>query len=198
MLKTAVNLVEVRFLHSQSVPVGRLQVANTAVTNFYMEFVSMVPITGYEGRYSVTLCGRIYSHGAGRYLKPGRTSKGYMSVCLYDGSSPKKPFSVTVHAIVSEAFLGPRPEGLQVNHKDLNKENNAVGNLEYMTPRENVRHAIEGGRFSPPEPTRKLSPGQVREIRSSQQSHSKLAIHYGVNEGTVRNARAGRTYLWVE
>ena len=45
-----------------------------------------------------------------------------------------------VHKLVLEAFISPRPSGLQANHKDLDTENNKVENLEWITPSENASH----------------------------------------------------------
>lgn len=158
----------------------------------------MIPIKGFEGRYSVDREGRIFSHKAGRFLRPGTTSKGYQSVCLYDGSSPKRPISVTVHSMVAAAFIKERPEGLEINHKDLNKKNNRVGNLEYVTSKQNSRHALENGAVKIPEPARKLSQDAVRVIRKSGARHITLAAIFGVDESTIRNVRTGRCYGKVE
>jgi len=50
-----------------------------------------------------------------------------------------------VHRIVWETFVGEIPEGLQINHKDGNKLNNHLSNLEVVTPKENMRHAVRTG-----------------------------------------------------
>lgn len=52
---------------------------------------------------------------------------------------------VKVHNLVAMAFLGGRPEGFQVNHIDGNKENNKASNLEYVSQKENLRHAFVTG-----------------------------------------------------
>lgn len=50
------------------------------------------------------------------------------------------------HTVVAEAFLGPRPEGHEVNHIDNNKHNNQLSNLEYLTRRDNRLQMYRDGR----------------------------------------------------
>ncbi|CAE7386022.1 unnamed protein product, partial [Symbiodinium microadriaticum] len=82
-----------------------------------------------HGRISHLLCGReVISYGA-------RHPSGYYSV-------NKSGRFMLVHRLVAATFLGqPRYSHLQVNHKDLDRGNNHVTNLEYVTGSENVRHA---------------------------------------------------------
>lgn len=47
-----------------------------------------------------------------------------------------------VHEFVALAYIGPKPKGKQVNHKDLNTFNNSPNNLEYVTPRQNKLHSL--------------------------------------------------------
>ena len=96
-------------------------------------------VVGYEHRYQVSNLGRVWSAKSQKILSPGPTSKGYLTVTLYDGSSPKKPRSHCVHDLVAAAFIGPKPSGLTVDHGDRNKRNNAATNLEYVTNLENTR-----------------------------------------------------------
>ena len=92
------------------------------------------PVKGYEGLYEVSSLGRVKSlnynrTGVEKILKPGMTS-GYLQVGLYKDGEVKHFY---VHRLVAEAFL-PNPEGLtEVNHKDENKENNVVGNIEWAS-----------------------------------------------------------------
>ena len=48
----------------------------------------------------------------------------------------------SAHRTIWEAFHGKIPDGIQINHKDLDRENNALKNLELTTPKENTRHAL--------------------------------------------------------
>lgn len=101
----------------------------------------MLPIPGYEGLYSATADGQIFSHRGQRLLRQWKTTNGYLSTCLcgQDGKGRKH----RVHRLIALAFIGPCPEGWQINHKDGNRTNNVLLNLEYCTRVENMRHARE-------------------------------------------------------
>lgn len=98
-------------------------------------------IKGYEGYYQVSDEGfvrRILKDGSTRILK-NRDGSKYYTVALSKDCVQK---CHAVHRLVAETFL-ERPEGIvEVNHKDGNKKNNHVSNLEWVTPRENFYHAI--------------------------------------------------------
>ena len=97
----------------------------------------MKDIKGYEGKYAITEDGRVWSYLSHKYLELKIAQNQYRQVCLYkDGR--KKMFYV--HRLVAEAFI-PNPEQLQtVNHINLNKGDNRVENLEWLSIGDNVRH----------------------------------------------------------
>lgn len=105
-------------------------------------------VPGYPD-YRVTPTGEVYSclerGGKGRAtdtwtkLKPYKEANGYCRVKFYNKDR------LGVHQIVARAFIGSQERGIQVNHKDGNKSNNCVTNLEYATPLENTRHAVDNG-----------------------------------------------------
>lgn len=92
------------------------------------------PIKGFETLYEVSNKGRIRSlcgrYGNLRIVKLGHGSRGYMNVCLCDHG---KQTTRNVHRIVAETFI-PNPDNLPcVNHKDEDKTNNDVSNLEWCS-----------------------------------------------------------------
>lgn len=76
-----------------------------------------------------------------KLLKP-KLSHGYWAVNLYKGGKSR---TKTVHILVMAAFTGPRPAGLDINHKDGNKLNNHHSNLEYCSHAKNIQHAFDNG-----------------------------------------------------
>ena len=103
----------------------------------------MKDIQGYEGLYSISAEGRVYNLKTNKYLSGGLDKDGYRRVTLTK-NSVKKDFKV--HRLVAEAFL-PNPDNKpQVNHKDENKQNNNVENLEWVTAEENVNYGTRGER----------------------------------------------------
>ena len=101
-------------------------------------------IAGYEGLYQVSNTGKIKSM-VGRFggvdnLKQTSNGSGYSTVTLCkDGKRSTR----NTHRLVAAAFLGEST--LQVNHKDGDKRNNSVDNLEWVTAKENIIHAIDKG-----------------------------------------------------
>ena len=104
-------------------------------------------IDGYGGIYQVSTAGRVRSNPRkvhnytkpGRYMRQYRKDNGYLYLSLSkpDGTLAKHQY---IHRLVAEAFL-PNPNGLeQVNHKNSDKEDNRVENLEWVTPQENILH----------------------------------------------------------
>jgi hypothetical protein len=117
----------------------------------------------------------------GRVLRQWINCRGYCVACI--GAGTRK----TVHALVAEAFIGSRPDGLVINHKDGNKTNNTPINLEYITNLENIRHANRIGLARNPKGERngrsKLTCEMVSEIRLKRQSGVVLRVladQYGV------------------
>ena len=104
----------------------------------------MKDIKGYEGLYAVTSCGKVWGYKRKMFLSP-RLHNGYLRVALSNNGTTKDFF---VQRIVAEAFI-PNPNNLpQVNHKDENKENNCVENLEWCDAKYNINYGTRNSRMS--------------------------------------------------
>lgn len=129
------------------------------------------PVPGYEGLYEASSHGRIrsierfvYHRRWGRFqkrksviLKPAVSSRGYYTV-VFGINGTRKAYAV--HRIIAETFL-PNPNNLPVvNHKDEDKTNNAVSNLEWCTQKYNINY------------------GNGLKRRATAQSISKKGKHY--------------------
>ncbi len=93
-------------------------------------------IKGYQN-YEVRPNGEVVNVKTGRILKKNKTKKGYLTIMLYTNGNGKRCF---IHRLVAEAFI-PNPQNLpEVNHKDEDKTNNCVSNLEWCTRKYNVNY----------------------------------------------------------
>ena len=101
------------------------------------------PIAGFEGKYWVSADGRVFSTARPCLLVQTPDHSGYPKVGLR--TKDRELVNFSIHVLVARAFLGDKPEGLQINHKDGIKTHNHWTNLEYVTCQENVQHAISLG-----------------------------------------------------
>jgi len=102
-------------------------------------------ITDYE-KYSISNLGRVKSnqkHKKEIILKNRISNCGYNRVCLQNKGNVKH---ISVHRLVALLFIENPKNKPQVNHKNLNKKDNRVDNLEWMTASENMTHSVVNGR----------------------------------------------------
>lgn len=97
----------------------------------------MVDIKGYEGLYAVTKDGQIWSYRSNKFLSSHISNSGYMRVHLSKNNVGK---NYSVHRLVAEAFISNPKNYPCVNHKDENKLNNNVDNLEWCTNQYNLNY----------------------------------------------------------
>ena len=155
-----------------------------------------------SGYVTTNISGNVYRHrvGSGKVgvtvatkkpIKCGYLNKnGYIRHNISINSHKSYFFG---HHIVWINFNGFIPEGLQVNHKDGNKSNNKLSNLELVTYKENAEHAVNNGLYITGEAHHKtkLTYVQVKEIRSKYIKNKKgyntisLAKEYGVCRSTM-------------
>lgn len=98
-------------------------------------------IKGYEGLYQISDEGQVRRFLKSGETKPVKPREGlYLSVSL---SKKGRYISHNIHRLVAESFLEKPKGALEVNHKDGNKWNNHVENLEWVSQRENLVHSIQ-------------------------------------------------------
>lgn len=89
--------------------------------------------------YLVSDEGYVLGKNGTTHLKPSKNWRGYLIVNLMIDGKRK---GIAIHTLVARAFCDGYKEGLTVNHKDGNKENNNASNLEWVTSKENTLHSI--------------------------------------------------------
>lgn len=116
-------------------------------------------ILGYEGIYQISNFGRVKS--LERKVKGGmnnivtrkeRILKKYISINGYNFIrllKNKKYYNITIHRLVAKYFIDNPDNKPQINHKDGDKLNNNINNLEWVTAKENMRHAWDSGLIMP-------------------------------------------------
>lgn len=165
--------------------------------------------------YSITDKGTVYTHrrrcgnGMGygcrvvidahfrkkmnRYI--GHGGYWYVSISTKQGQR-----SVPIHTLLADAFICPRPRGLQVRHLDGNPLNLKLSNIIYGTPYENILDKIRCGNhlYGEKHPRAKLTEAQVREIRmlaaTSYRGNAAIARKFSITKSAVWNIV--NRYLW--
>lgn len=107
-------------------------------------------------------------------------SRGYKKITITrDG----KHTSFRVHTLVAQAFLGKKPDGYSINHKDMNKANNRIDNLEYVTQKQNMQHAVLNGAFKNFTPIAHVR--QIRELHRKGVKQSDLSKLFNLSPCVV-------------
>ena len=140
--------------------------------------------------YLVSTDGRIKKKSTGRILVTTPDSRGYPAVTIIDNDGQH---TKCIHRLVAETFV-PNPEGkLTVNHKDGNKRNNHISNLEWNTLSENLKHAYQVGlkqrpdnAGSPKRPVRIIETGEIFD------SIGACARAIGGDQAHICNCLSGR------
>lgn len=175
-----------------------------------MKTEKWLDVVGYEGIYEVSSLGRVRravdartgGRKKGSFLSVGSHNRGYRRVYL---SKEGRVRLQLVHRLVAFAFLEPpSEEKLVVHHKDGNKQNNCVFNLEWLSYQENSLqafrvmncHRARGERVA----TAKLTDRKVRTIRKMLNAgipRTKVCAKFSVGKTTVLNIAKGRIWRHV-
>lgn len=150
-------------------------------------------IKGFEGAYQVSNLGRVRSLDRknsrgqkirGKVLQEQNNTKGYLYISLYKGSRDKRE-NRYIHRLVAEAFIPPF-NGETVNHKDGDKNNNVISNLEWATQSENIKHAYENNLIKRALRVRAEYPnGKVKEFNNMVEA----SLYFGFSRNWIRDRR---------
>lgn len=161
-------------------------------------------VVGYEDYFQVSNFGNVFSKRTNRQLAKISNHSGYLVINSRLNGRASKAISLRVHRMVADAFLEPPSDEIRdecskhfykkvlVNHKDCDKTNNHVSNLEWCTPKQNSEHAIANGLMS----WEALTKEQIEYIKNNYVKGSKefgsrgLARKLGVGRKSVRTVIA--------
>ena len=151
----------------------------------------MKDVVGYEGLYAVTSCGKVYSYRNKRFLTPWVNSKGYLMVNLCKDGKVKK---YLIHRLVAEAYL-PNPENLpQINHKDENKTNNCLQNLEWCDAKYNTNYGTRNEKIKKPILQLSLDGELIREWNSATDVGKE--VRKGISKCLRGKSKSSYGYIW--
>jgi len=170
----------------------------------------MKDIEGYKGLYAACEDGKIWAYPKtgyakagrwkeGRYLKPYIMKNGYHIVGLFSGGNQKK---FLLHRLIAQTFI-PNPKHIaEVNHKNMDKSDCSVSNLEWMTRIENRRHAAKNGINNKGERhgLSKLTNENVKVIKgmlSQGFTGREIAKRFKVAPMTISDIRRGVTWTHI-
>lgn len=103
-------------------------------------------VEGYDDLYQVSDLGRIKSLRRNIIMKPSVDGDGYLQIILTNKSKQRKRFFI--HRLVYIVFNGEIPSGYEINHKDENKKNNNISNLELLTKKGNINYGTRTERMA--------------------------------------------------
>jgi hypothetical protein len=157
------------------------------------------PITGWEDLYAVSSLGRFKNTKTGRMRKTQAGTAGYCQIVL---TRNRKQTCLMAHRVVAQEFIGfsDKPE---VNHKDGDKSNNHVSNLEWVTSKQNTQHAIATGLWNPvgeANENAKLSLSNVHWVKyllGQGAVAARLAKVFGVQPAAISKINVGRSWAHV-
>lgn len=164
---------------------------------------------GYEGLYQVSNLGSVRSldkwieRNKGSYIKKGKLmtpqleKNGYYVVRLWDKNG--KRTTLGIHRLVAMTFISNPENKPEVNHKDLDKSNNTVNNLEWSTRSENMKHATKNGVVNLDNLKNTntiLSDEEVLEIRKRKANGETRGNVYKDYEGKI--SLGGFKHIWYE
>jgi hypothetical protein len=162
-------------------------------------------IDGYEGKYQISNYARARNIQTGNILKTVKGKTGYKVLSVYNG----KHKTFKLHRLIALAFI-PNPDNKPcINHKDGDKLNNSIENLEWVTHSENNKHAFDNGlkdvskinfcngsRCWASKITEK-DVVKIKQLISKGISLGVISKKYGVTKQSIFHIKTGRNWAWV-
>lgn len=161
--------------------------------------IKYADVQGYEGMYQISTDGRVISMHTKKRKDTEISRNGYERVNLFKNGKGKHH---SIHRLVAMAFI-PNPNGYEyVNHKDGNKRNNNVGNLEWCDACHNMKHAYQNNLIEPKttkviQYTKEFE--KVKEWESIREACESLGLNHAnivtvCKQNTNRKCAGG--YIW--
>lgn len=144
----------------------------------------------YSESYEICNYGLVRNSKTKRIIVAHENHVGYLKIKLRDINK-----TCRVHRLVAITFFGDEGELMHVNHKDFDKTNNAVFNLEWTTPKENIQYNVKYSK----QPS-KLKPDDVKIVRDMLKNEvpvDDISLILHVSPSTVRSIRDGKTWKEV-
>jgi hypothetical protein len=149
-----------------------------------------------DSNYMISNLGRVQNRDTGYIRNCSKNDKGYLHFTVnYLGTQR----TLKVHRLVAKSFIDNPFNLPEVNHSDCNKENNTVSNLEWISSRDNISHAVLNNRFTvgSAHPKSKLNEKDVIEIRSMLStgiSCSEISKHFNVHWKSIKDIETGKNW----
>jgi hypothetical protein len=172
-------------------------------------------VDGFKDWYQISNYGRVRSldrltihkdggniYRKGKYLNPKYDSNGYLNIILYKYN---KAYRRLLHRLVTLAFLENPNELKEVNHKNCNKSDNKLENLEWCSRQQNVRHAVENnlcdcnnGEGNPLSKLKNDDILRMRELRDKEHlSMQKLSRIFNTTESNISSILNRKTWKHI-
>lgn len=161
-------------------------------------------IPGFDKKYLIDKEGDVFSFYKNRILSSVEDVKGgHRSLRLTKDKVIKK---YSIHYLVMITYVGPRPEGYEINHKNGIKWDNRLENLEYVTPSENILHAYRTGLKKPirgeQHHASKLKKEDIPVIKrlaeTTDMTQGEIGKLFGVTNGEISNIIRGTSWSYKD
>lgn len=151
--------------------------------------------------YLISSLGNVYSLNKKRILKLQTDKNGYKVTALINEKGRKL---LKVHRLVAQNFISNKKNKQQVNHKNGDKSDNRVQNLEWTTPSENVKHSYDklgrkpniNSQKGEKNGNSKLTWEQVKKIREGKECAKYYADKFNISKSMINTIRRGEAWKW--